>query len=121
MSKELKIAETLKECGTPADLSGYFYLKYAIDAMLQDMSLMHNITKRLYPMIAKKFNTSASRVERAIRHAVEVAWERGNIELHHKLFGYTIAQSKCKPTNSEFIVTVVDWLNMTCFESGDTE
>ena len=112
MKNELKIAEILKELGTPADLLGYFYLKYAIELMLEDMSLMKSITKKLYPMIAKEFNTTTSKVERAIRHAIEVAWERGNIELHHKLFGYTIDQIKCKPTNSEFIVTVVDWLNM---------
>lgn len=114
MINELKISETLKELGTPADLLGYYYLKYAIELMLQDMSLMKSITKKLYPMIAKKFNTTCSKVERAVRHAIEVACERGNIQLHHKLFGFTIDQNKCKPTNSEFIVTIADWLNMTC-------
>lgn len=112
MTNELKIAETLKELGTPADLLGYFYLKYAIELMLQDMSLMNSITKKLYPMIAKRFNTTTSKVERAIRHAIEVSCKRGNIKLRQKLFGFTIDPIKCKPTNSEFIVTVVDWLNM---------
>ena len=112
MKNELKIAEILKELGTPADLLGYFYLKYAIWLMSQDMSLMNDVTTILYPTIANKFNTTLWRVERAIRHAIEVAWARGNIELHHKLFGYTIDQAKGRPTNSEFIVTVADWLNM---------
>lgn len=119
MNNELKISEILKELGTPADLLGYHYLKYAVELMLQDMSLMKSITKKLYPMIAKKFNTTCSRVERTIRHAIEVACEKGNIQLHHKLFGFTIDPNKCKPTNSEFIVTVVDWLNMNEAKESD--
>ena len=114
MTNELKIAETLKELGTPANLLGYFYLKHAIEVVLQDISLVHYITTKLYPMIAEKFNTTPSKVERAIRHAIEVSWCRGNIELQNKLFGYTVDATKCKPTNSEFIGTVADWLNMTC-------
>lgn len=114
MVNELKIAETLKELGVPADLSGYFYLRKAIELMVQDMSYMHGITKKLYPDVAKKFNTTPSRAERAIRHAIEVACYRGNIELQHKIFGNTVDANKGKPTNSEFIVTVADWLKMTC-------
>ena len=120
MTKELKISETLKELGIPANLTGYFELKYAIEVTMQDIYLIHHITKKLYPMIATKFNATPSKVERAIRHAIEVGWCRGNIELQNKLFGYTVDATKCKPTNSEFIGTVADWLNMTCKE-GDTE
>ena len=113
MNNELKISEILKELGVPADLSGYFCLKCAIDLMHKDMSLAKQITKRLYPEVAKQLNSTASTVERAIRHAVETGWNRGNVELQEKMFGYTIDLEKGKPTNSEFIVTVVDWLNMT--------
>lgn len=120
MMYELKISEILKELGTPANLLGYFYLKDAIELVVKDITLMCAITKKLYPNVAKKHNTTPSRVERAIRHAIEVSWCRGNIELQNKMFGYTVDATKCKPTNSEFIGTVADWLKMTCKE-GDTE
>lgn len=121
MINEFKIAETLKELGTPANLLGYFYLKYAIELMQQDMTLVNAITRRLYPAIATKFNTTPSKVERAIRHAIENGWHRGNVESQNKIFGYTIDKTQYKPTNGEFIVTIADWLNMTCCKEGDTE
>lgn len=114
MISELQISETLKELGVPADLFGYFYLKYAVEVVSQDYSLIHQITKRVYPAIAEKFNTTCSRVERTIRVAIEVGWNRGNIKFQNKLFGFTVEMAKGKPTNSEFIVTVADWLNMIC-------
>ena len=112
MTNELKIAEILKDLGVPAT-SGYFYLKYAVELMKEDITLSKAITKRLYPMIAKKFNTTNSAAERCIRHAIQVAWNRGNLETQDRLFGFTVDVEKGCPTNGEFIVTVADWLRMT--------
>lgn len=119
MKNELKISETLKELGVPVNLSGYFYLKYAVEVMLEDMSLVHYITKKLYPMVATKFNTTPSRVERAIRHAIEVGWHKGDSKLRRELFRNTIDKTQYQPTNSEFIATIADWLNMTCGNETD--
>lgn len=109
---EASITNIIHEIGVPAHIKGYMYLREAITMVYNDIDLLGSITKILYPEIAKKFNTTASRVERAIRHAIEVAWSRGNIESISALFGYTISVSKAKPTNSEFIAMVADRLRL---------
>ena len=92
--------------------AGYMYLREAITMVVNDMELLSAVTKELYPSIAKKYNTTASRVERAIRHAIEVAWGRGQVEAINKLFGYTVHNEKGKPTNSEFIAIIADKLRL---------
>lgn len=113
------ISTVLKDSGISPALSGYHYSIYAIDLMANDISLMNDITKKLYPTVAKKFNTTASRVERAICHAVKAGWNRGNQSLQNKLFGYTIDSNKGRPTNTEFIVTVADYLIMQSETNGE--
>lgn len=109
---DASITSIIHEIGVPAHIKGYLYLREAISMVYNDIELLGSITKVLYPDIAKKFNTTASRVERAIRHAIEVAWSRGNIDSISSLFGYTISMSKAKPTNSEFIAMVADKLRL---------
>jgi len=109
---EAKITDIMHDIGVPAHIKGYLYLREAIMMVYEDIELLGSITKILYPDIAKKYNTTASRVERAIRHAIEVAWNRGNIDSITELFGYTINVSKAKPTNSEFIAMVADKLRL---------
>lgn len=109
---EASITHIIHEIGVPAHIKGYMYLREAITMVYNDIELLGSITKVLYPDIATNFNTTASRVERAIRHAIEVAWSRGNIESISSLFGYTISVSKAKPTNSEFIAMVADRLRL---------
>ncbi|WP_170138756.1 sporulation transcription factor Spo0A [Oceanobacillus chungangensis] len=109
---EASITNIIHEIGVPAHIKGYMYLREAITMVYNDIELLGSITKVLYPEIGKKFNTTASRVERAIRHAIEVAWSRGNIDSISALFGYTINISKAKPTNSEFIAMVADRLRL---------
>ncbi|HLR66406.1 sporulation transcription factor Spo0A [Virgibacillus alimentarius] len=109
---EASITNIIHEIGVPAHIKGYMYLREAITMVYNDIELLGSITKVLYPDIAKAFNTTASRVERAIRHAIEVAWSRGNIESISALFGYTVSISKAKPTNSEFIAMVADRLRL---------
>ncbi|WP_428909067.1 sporulation transcription factor Spo0A [Niallia sp. Krafla_26] len=109
---DASITSIIHEIGVPAHIKGYMYLREAISMVYNDIELLGSITKVLYPDIAKKFNTTASRVERAIRHAIEVAWSRGNIESISSLFGYTVSMSKAKPTNSEFIAMVADKLRL---------
>ncbi len=109
---ESNITNIMHDIGVPAHIKGYLYLREAITMVYHDIELLGSITKILYPDIAKKFNTTASRVERAIRHAIEVAWNRGNIDSITELFGYTINVSKAKPTNSEFIAMVADKLRL---------
>ena len=106
------ITSIIHEIGVPAHIKGYMYLREAITMVYNDVELLGSITKVLYPDIAKKFNTTASRVERAIRHAIEVAWSRGNMDSIGSLFGYTVSNSKAKPTNSEFIAMVADKLRI---------
>ncbi|WCN38944.1 sporulation transcription factor Spo0A [Aneurinibacillus uraniidurans] len=106
------ITNIIHEIGVPAHIKGYLYLREAITMVYNDVELLGSITKILYPEIAKKFNTTASRVERAIRHAIEVAWNRGNMESIARLFGYTVSNAKAKPTNSEFIAMVADKLRI---------
>lgn len=112
MDLEMSITHIMHDIGVPAHIKGYLYLREAISMVYLDIELLGSITKILYPDIAKKFNTTASRVERAIRHAIEVAWNRGNIDSITELFGYTINVSKAKPTNSEFIAMVADKLRL---------
>jgi len=109
---DASITSIIHEIGVPAHIKGYMYLREAISMVYNDIELLGSITKVLYPDIAKKYNTTASRVERAIRHAIEVAWSRGNIESISSLFGYTVSMTKAKPTNSEFIAMVADKLRL---------
>jgi two-component system response regulator (stage 0 sporulation protein A) len=109
---DANITSIIHEIGVPAHIKGYLYLREAISMVYNDIELLGSITKVLYPDIAKKFNTTASRVERAIRHAIEVAWSRGNIDSISSLFGYTVSMTKAKPTNSEFIAMVADKLRL---------
>lgn len=112
MDLETEITNIIHEIGVPAHIKGYMYLREAITMVVNDMELLSAVTKELYPSIARKYNTTASRVERAIRHAIEVAWGRGQVETINKLFGYTIHNDKGKPTNSEFIAMVADKLRL---------
>jgi two-component system response regulator (stage 0 sporulation protein A) len=109
---EVEITNIIHEIGVPAHIKGYFYLREAIYMVINNVELLSAVTKVLYPTIANKFNTTPSRVERAIRHAIEVAWNRGCIETINNLFGYTIPRDKGKPTNSEFIAMISDKLRM---------
>ncbi|WP_246944614.1 sporulation transcription factor Spo0A [Bacillus pinisoli] len=109
---DASITSIIHEIGVPAHIKGYLYLREAISMVYNDIELLGSITKVLYPDIAKKYNTTASRVERAIRHAIEVAWSRGNIDSISSLFGYTVSMTKAKPTNSEFIAMVADKLRL---------
>lgn len=109
---ESEITELLHEIGIPAHIKGYMYLRTAILETYINIDFLGQITKVLYPEIAKKYATTASRVERAIRHAIEVAWNRGNIDAIDDIFGYTISASKAKPTNSEFIAMISDKLRL---------
>ena len=105
---EATITEIIHEIGIPAHIKGYQYLREAIALTVRDMDIINAVTKVLYPAVAKKFSTTPSRVERAIRHAIEVAWDRGDLETLQKYFGYTVSNIKGKPTNSEFIALIAD-------------
>ena len=109
---EAKVTNVIHEVGVPAHIKGYQYLREAIIMVVNDIDVINQITKSLYPKIANKFNTTPSRVERAIRHAIEVAWGRGQQEAVENIFGYTISASKGKPTNSEFIAMIADKLRL---------
>lgn len=109
---ELEVTSIMHEIGVPAHIKGYQYLRDAIMMVVKDLDIINSITKQLYPTIAKEYNTTPSRVERAIRHAIEVAWSRGQMEAIDSLFGYTISTGKGKPTNSEFIAMVADKLRL---------
>ena len=106
------VTEIIHEIGVPAHIKGYQYLREAIILTINDMEMINAVTKVLYPEVARKFNTTPSRVERAIRHAIEVAWDRGDIEVLQKYFGYTVSNIKGKPTNSEFIAMIADSLTL---------
>lgn len=106
------ITAIIKEIGVPAHIKGYVFLREAIQMVYLDIDLLGAVTKILYPDIAKKHNTTASRVERAIRHAIEVAWNRGNYEVISNMFGYTVHHLKSKPTNSEFIAMIADKIRL---------
>lgn len=105
---EADVTEIIHEIGVPAHIKGYQYLRDAIVMSVNDMDMLNSITKILYPTIAKKYQTTSSRVERAIRHAIEVAWSRGKMDTIDEMFGYTIHNGKGKPTNSEFIALITD-------------
>ncbi|MBF8982675.1 sporulation transcription factor Spo0A [Lutibacter sp. B2] len=111
-SLEAEITNIIHEIGVPAHIKGYLYLREAITMVVENIEMLSAVTKELYPSIAKKFNTTPSRVERAIRHAIEVAWSRGKVDTINKLFGYTVHNDKGKPTNSEFIAMVADKLRI---------
>ncbi len=112
MDLEMRVTNILIEIGVPAHIRGYNYMREAIMLAVLDIDVLNYITKELYPSIAKKCNTSPSRVERAIRHAIEVAWSRGEVTAIDNLFGYTINNHKGKPTNSEFIALIADRLRL---------
>lgn len=109
---DVDVTKVIQQMGVPAHVKGYQYLRESIIAVVQDVNLLGAVTKVLYPMIAKRYNTTPSRVERAIRHAIELAWDRGNVEYLNTFFGYTINVEKGKPTNSEFIAIVADQLRL---------
>ncbi len=111
-SLETEVTSVIHEIGVPAHIKGYQYLRDAIIMVINDMDVLNSITKQLYPNIAKQYNTTPSRVERAIRHAIEVAWSRGKMDTIDKLFGYTVNNGKGKPTNSEFIALIADRLRL---------
>lgn len=110
---ERDVTDMLHELGVPAHIKGYQYLRQAIILSVEEVEMLNSITKVLYPTIAKCFQTTSSRVERAIRHAIEVAWTRGNMETLEAFFGYTINTGKGKPTNSEFIALIVDKIRLS--------
>ena len=109
---EREVTEMIHEIGVPAHIKGYQYLREAIIVSVEDAEMLNSITKLLYPSIAKKFQTTPSRVERAIRHAIDVAWSRGRMETLDALFGYTVNHGKGKPTNSEFIALIADRIRL---------
>ena len=109
---ETLVTSVIHEIGVPAHIKGYQYLREAIIIAVEDMEVINAVTKILYPEVAKRFGTTASRVERAIRHAIEVAWDRGDLETLQKYFGYTVSNAKGKPTNSEFIAMIADRLQL---------
>jgi len=113
-SAELKnrVTSIIHEIGVPAHIKGYQYLREAIIITVENMDVINAVTKVLYPEVAKRFGTTPSRVERAIRHAIEVAWDRGDLETLQKFFGYTVSNTKGKPTNSEFIAMIADRLDL---------
>ena len=109
---EMYITDIIHQIGVPAHIKGYHYLRDSIMMAVNDMDILNSITKQLYPSIAKIHKTTSSRVERAIRHAIEVAWGRGKVEIIDDLFGYTINTGKGKPTNSEFIALIADKIRL---------
>ncbi|MGI6226405.1 MAG: sporulation transcription factor Spo0A [Peptococcales bacterium] len=110
---EVEVTNIIHQMGVPAHIKGYQYLRDAILLVIDEVSLLGAVTKELYPMIAERYNTTPSRVERAIRHAIELAWDRGNVDMMNKFFGYTINLDRGKPTNSEFIAMVADKLRLS--------
>jgi two-component system response regulator (stage 0 sporulation protein A) len=109
---EMRVTNIIHQIGVPAHIKGYQYLREAIIMTIHDMDSINAITKILYPTVAKKFKTTPSRVERAIRHAIEVAWDRGDVDVLQEYFGFTVSGTKGKPTNSEFISMVADRLRL---------
>ena len=109
---ESQVTQIIHQIGVPAHIKGYQYLRTAILLTVQDNDIINSVTKVLYPSVAKKYATTTSRVERAIRHAIEVAWDRGDVDTLNSYFGYTIQQGRGKPTNSEFIAMIADNLRL---------
>ena len=109
---EAQVTRIIHQVGIPAHIKGYQYLRSAIMMVVRDNRIIGEVTKTLYPSVAKEFSTTSSRVERAIRHAIEVAWDRGDVDMLNSFFGYTVQNSKGKPTNSEFIAMIADNLRL---------
>ena len=109
---ETQVTQIIHQIGVPAHIKGYQYLRTAILLTIQDSDIINSVTKILYPSVAKKYATTTSRVERAIRHAIEVAWDRGDVDTLNSYFGYTIQNNRGKPTNSEFIAMIADNLRL---------
>ncbi|MEG2174946.1 MAG: sporulation transcription factor Spo0A [Oscillospiraceae bacterium] len=109
---EVMVTEIIHQIGVPAHIKGYHYLRESIILSVQNPDIINSVTKQLYPAVAKRFSTTSSRVERAIRHAIEVAWDRGDVDVLNSYFGYTIHNTKGKPTNSEFIAMIADRLRL---------
>ena len=107
-----QVTEVIHEVGVPAHIKGYQYVREAIIIAVQNMEVINAVTKVLYPEVAKRYNTTPSRVERAVRHAIEVAWDRGDLETLQSYFGYTVSNTKGKPTNSEFIAMIADKIRL---------
>ena len=109
---EEMVTSIIHEVGVPAHIKGYQYVREAIMITVENMEVINSVTKILYPEVAKRFHTTPSRVERAIRHAIEVAWDRGDLETLQRFFGYTVSNAKGKPTNSEFIAMISDRIRL---------
>ncbi len=107
---KMQVTEILHQIGVPAHIKGYHYLRDSIIMAIENPEIINAVTKQLYPNVAKRYNTTSSRVERAIRHAIEVAWDRGDVDVLNSYFGYTIHNTRGKPTNSEFIAMIADKL-----------
>lgn len=107
-----EITDFLRGIGMPSHINGFHYVRYAIQLAVQDFSMQDAIVKKLYPAVAEKFNTTGSRVERAIRHAINLTWDRGNVDEYEELFGKSIDPYKGRPTNSEFIATIADHIRL---------
>lgn len=109
---ETHVTDIILEIGVPAHVKGYHYIRYSIMLCVEDQNLINSVTKVLYPTVAKEYNTTSSRVERAIRHAIEIAWDRGDVDTLNSYFGFTINTSRGKPTNSEFIAMISDKIRL---------
>lgn len=109
---EVVVTDIIHQIGVPAHIKGYHYLREAIMQSVNDSNMLESVTKVLYPSVAKKFQTTPSRVERAIRHAIEIAWDRGNLDTLNSFFGYTVNTGKGKPTNSEFVALITDKIRL---------
>jgi two-component system response regulator (stage 0 sporulation protein A) len=109
---ELMVTEIIHQIGVPAHIKGYHYVRESIILAVKQTEIINSVTKLLYPTVARKYNTTASRVERAIRHAIEVAWDRGDVDTLNSYFGYTIHNGRGKPTNSEFVALIADKLRL---------
>ena len=110
---DVVISDIMRQIGVPAHIKGYQYLRTAIELCINDREMLESVTKLLYPTIAKMYSTTSSRVERAIRHAIEVAWDRGDVDVLSSYFGYTIQSDRGKPTNSEFIAMISDRIKLS--------
>lgn len=117
---EMMVTDIIHQIGVPAHIKGYHYLRDAIIMSIEDSEMINAVTKRLYPSIAKKYHTTSSRVERAIRHAIEVAWDRGDVDTLNSYFGYTIHSLRGKPTNSEFVAMISDRVRLTLKKTSAT-
>ena len=118
ISLETRVTDMIHEIGIPAHIKGYHYLRDSIIMSVEHPEIINAVTKQLYPSVAKKYETTSSRVERAIRHAIEVAWDRGDIDVLNSYFGYTIHNDRGKPTNSEFIAMISDKLRLQIKNAG---